>query len=143
LKSPSFKILQEKEVNIPKQPSIKQIKVDIDDKHPEGIMTEAEYDIFIKSKKELLITGIDKVLSNKYVVKVKNPENDTVSEKEVLGKDLPKELLQSKIESVSGAVTQVVKNKMKLTKVANKTVAEELDGNVSEWIKQLNEQNNK
>ena len=123
--SESLKFIKYKGVKISEGGSIKQHKVDIDELHPDGIMTNEEWNKFNEYRREYIEAELPKMLKKKFDVTEETPSEKIVSSKVVLGKDLEKEQLENEVQSITSEATKQAKEKMKLIKPKNKITVEE------------------
>ncbi len=111
--SPEMKILLEKDI-VPAIRKKEQYKVQVDIKHPDGLMTDEEFDIFVELTKKYMKEGfytyskrgnliqhksIKDILGTDYAVQ-KMENGYIVGESAVKGKDLDKEKLSNKINDL-------------------------------------------
>lgn len=134
IESQEFKPLKEKGVNLPSMGTVKTHKIDVDENHPNqakegeepyGVMSDDEFKKFNDIKKKYFTDEVKKMLNKKWNVYVESPTGKTVSDKYVLGKDLDKKELQSKVQTISGDANKIAKEKMKLVKQKNIVTVEE------------------
>ena len=123
LSSP-MQVLKEKGIELPKAQGIKAYKVDINDSHPEGIMTEDEYKQFLQYKKEFFEKEVEEILKSRYEV---YDEDSNLPSKLYLGSELPIEDLKEKISTASANSTKLAKQKMGLEKEKGEHKVENID----------------
>jgi len=127
-----FKVLSEKGVELPKRGSVKQYKVDINDKHPEGLMTDTEFNIFNNYRKMFMMQGgktasgdkfiglDDLIEKSKAIVREFNQRGAAVSTKRVEAKDLDKALLEKEVSEIAEKASAAAMMEMKLRTPKNK-----------------------
>jgi len=130
--SKSLTILNDLGVKIP-EVNRKQYKVDINDKHPEGIMTDVEFSIFNNYRKIFMrygdrtesgdkFIGLDDLIEkSKATVREFNQRGAAISTKRVEAKDLDKELLQKEVSEIAQKSSAAAMREMKLRTPKNKT----------------------
>jgi hypothetical protein len=134
LELPEFKILKEKGIDIPELGNREKYKVDKTVKHPDEIMTPEEFDIFkglvsmymkggfTDKETDTKVIGIKDILNASYSVETYNKEGEIEKEDYVIGKNLTKEQLESKINELKSKSIQKAKEEMMLVEKKKKTV---------------------
>lgn len=114
--SPEMKILLDKDI-VPAIRKKEQYKVKVDIKHPDGLMTDEEFDIFVELTKKYMKEGFDDeksikdILESDYLVQ-RIVNGDVVEENYVKGKNLDKEKLSNKISSLKQKAVNKAKFEM-------------------------------
>lgn len=113
--------LKEKGIYVPKVGDKTQYKVDINDEHPDGVMTNEEFVTFTELLKSKFDENVNEILSANFEIEVQDPEENILVEKTVIGKDLPKENLQDRINGAKKKAVEDALKEMNLVKPKNKT----------------------
>lgn len=120
-------VLKEKSIYMPKLGDKTQYKVDITDEHPEGVMTNEEFTTFSELLKSKFDENVNQILSATFDIKVEDPEENVLVDKSVLGKDLPKDNLQDRINEAKKKAVEESLKEMGLVKPKNTTTIKKQD----------------
>jgi hypothetical protein len=132
--SEPLKMIKDKGIELPEAGSVKQHKIDVDEKHPNqaekddepyGLMTDEEFKQFNDYRKEYIESEIPKMLNKKWEVNEEAPSGRTVQHKLVRGKELDKKLLKVRVQDISQKASEEAKKKMGFFKEKNTITVEE------------------
>jgi hypothetical protein len=122
LKLPQVKMLKDKGIDMPLLGSIKQHKITVDKAHPDGLMTEKEYEAFKEKKKKYILEGLKDISNAEWLNTTTTPDGEII-EKEEKTKDLSKELLKKQVTKIS---TEATKRALEELGLSNKKAETEM-----------------